>query len=97
MMHMPAKKKFPTETTSDLNEKPEDQGEGVYDETEDIYDDKQREEMLQDDEISVAENAFIEGSEMAMGDGAKKKIKKVLSSQHDDTPSTELTEREPPD
>jgi hypothetical protein len=33
-------------------------------ETEDIYDDKQREEMLDEDEITAAENAFMQGREM---------------------------------
>jgi len=33
-------------------------------ETEDIYDDIQREEMLKEDEISAAENAFMQGREM---------------------------------
>jgi hypothetical protein len=33
-------------------------------ETEDIYDDKQREEILDEDEITAAENAFMQGREM---------------------------------
>jgi len=33
-------------------------------ETEDIYDDKQREEMLDEDEITAVENAFMQGREM---------------------------------
>jgi DNA-directed RNA polymerase specialized sigma24 family protein len=33
-------------------------------ETEDDYDDKQREEMLDEDEITAAENAFMQGREM---------------------------------
>ena len=55
--------------------------------------------MLQDDEISVAENAFIKCSEMAMGGGVanKKNVKKIVKGQHDDTPSVELTQKEPPD
>jgi hypothetical protein len=96
---MPVRKRFPTETTSGLEETPEGSEESIYDETENIYDDKQREEMLQDDEISVAENAFIEGTEMAMGGGVakKKKVKKIVKGQHDDTPSVELTQKEPLD
>jgi hypothetical protein len=30
-------------------------------ETKDIYNDKQREEMLKEDEITAAENAFMQG------------------------------------
>jgi hypothetical protein len=33
-------------------------------ETGDIYDDKQREEMLEEDEITTAENAFMQGRKM---------------------------------
>ena len=31
--------------------------------TEDIYDDEQREEMLDEDEITASENAFMQGRE----------------------------------
>ncbi len=95
---MPAKKrKINAVTSSNLPETP-DLKESVYDETEDIYDKKQREEMLEDDEISAAENAFIEGSEIAAGDINKnKKIakeKKIRSTEHDDTPSVQMAEKE---
>ena len=33
-------------------------------ETDDIYDEKQREKMLDEDEITAAENAFMQGREM---------------------------------
>jgi hypothetical protein len=55
-------------------------------ETEDIYDDKQREEMLDEDEITAAENAFMQGREMTPD---KKK-----HPPHKDTVSVELAEDE---
>jgi hypothetical protein len=33
----------------------------------DIYNEKEREEMLEEDEITVAEDAFMEGREMKVG------------------------------
>jgi hypothetical protein len=53
-------------------------------ETEDIYDDKQREEMLDEDEITAAENAFMQGREM--------KPDKKKHPTHKDTVSVELAE-----
>ena len=61
------------------------QGEKVT-ETEDIYDEKQREEMLDEDEITAAENAFMQGREMTPD---KKK-----RPAHKDTVSVELAEDE---
>ena len=55
-------------------------------ETEDIYDDKQREEMLKEDEITASENAFMQGREMTPD---KKK-----HPAHKDTVSVELAEDE---
>ncbi len=55
-------------------------------ETEDIYDEKQREEMLKEDEISAAENAFMQGREMT-----PEKRKRL---PHKDTVSVELAEDE---
>jgi hypothetical protein len=57
-------------------------------ETEDIYDDEQREKMLDDDEITAAENAFMQGREMKL---EKRKGKKT---SHNDTVSVELAEDE---
>jgi hypothetical protein len=58
--------------------------------TEDIYDDEQREEMLDEDEITAAENAFMQGREM--------KSEKIKSNKktggHKDTISVELAEEE---
>jgi hypothetical protein len=53
-------------------------------ETEDIYDDEQREKMLDDDEITAAENAFMQGREMKP---ERRKSKKI---SHNDTVSVEL-------
>jgi hypothetical protein len=57
-------------------------------ETEDIYDDEQREKMLDEDEITAAENAFMQGREMKL---EKRKGKKT---SHKDTVSVELAEDE---
>ncbi len=56
-------------------------------ETEDIYNDLQREQMLEDDEITAAENAFMEGREM-------KKEGKAKKTGHDDSISVELSKQE---
>jgi hypothetical protein len=58
-------------------------------ETEDIYDDKQREEMLDEDEITAAENAFMQGREMQ-----PKKRKSDKQTNHKDTVSVELAKDE---
>lgn len=57
-------------------------------ETEDIYNDEQRENMLEEDEITAAENAFMQGREITP---EKKKTKKT---SHDDSVSVELAENE---
>jgi len=58
-------------------------------ETEDIYIDEQREEMLQDDEITAAEDGFMRGREMT-----SKTAKRLKKSSHEDTVSVELAEDE---
>ena len=58
-------------------------------ETEDIYNDEQREEMLQDDEITAAEDAFMQGREMT-----PKTLKHLKKSKHEDSVSVELAENE---
>jgi hypothetical protein len=55
-------------------------------ETEDIYDDEQREQMLDDDEITAAENAFMQGREL------KPEKRKSKKTTHNDTVSVELAE-----
>jgi hypothetical protein len=57
-------------------------------ETEDIYDDEQREKMLEEDEITAAESAFMEGREM------KIRKKRRPEPEHKDTASVELAEEE---
>lgn len=58
-------------------------------ETMDIYNDDQRNEMLKTDEITAAENAFMQGREMKPKD-----IKKVKKATHSDTVSVELAKEE---
>jgi hypothetical protein len=55
-------------------------------ETGDIYDDKQRGEMLKADGITAAENAFMQGREMAP--------EKMKRPTHKDTVSVQLAEDE---
>ena len=57
--------------------------------TEDIYIEKQREKMLEEDEITAAENAFMQGREMK-----PKNIKRTVKHPHSDTVSVELAEDE---
>lgn len=57
-------------------------------ETEDIYDAEQREKMLEEDEITAAENAFMQGREI------KPEKKKTKKTSHDDSVSVELAENE---
>jgi hypothetical protein len=57
-------------------------------ETEDIYDAEQREKMLEEDEITAAENAFMQGREITP---EKKKTKKT---SHDDSVSVKLAEND---
>ena len=55
-----------------------------------IYDPKQREEMLKDDEITAAESGFMAGRELT-----EKKKKTVLkSSYHHETKSVLQTQEE---
>jgi len=55
-------------------------------ETGDIYDDKQREEMLDEDDITATENAFMQGREMTQ--------EKMKRTTHKDTVSVESAEDE---
>ena len=58
--------------------------------TEDIYDDEQREKMLDEDEITASENAFMQGREQ---EPEKRKSQKQKTS-HDDSVSVELAKDE---
>ena len=61
-------------------------------ETMDIYDEKQLEEMLENDEITEAEYSFMLGREKI---GKKKKKKLGLErKEHEDTQSVELAKNE---
>ena len=76
------KRKPPRHFSTDVEKK-------EAEETEDIYDDEERERMLKEDEITAAENAFMQGREMD-----SKKIKRTKKYPHDDDVSGELAEEE---
>lgn len=57
-------------------------------ETEDIYNEEEREEMLEEDEITAAENAFMAGREMMI------KKKKERWREHKESTAVELAEEE---
>jgi hypothetical protein len=63
-------------------------------ETEDIYNSKEREEMLDDDEITAAEEGFMRGREQEPP--SKKETRKNAVS-HDDTISVELAKEDAED
>ena len=79
---MSKKRKPPRHFNSDAEEKDAE-------ETEDIYDDEERERMLNEDEITAAENAFMQGRELK-----PKKVKSNKKTSHNDTVSVELAEEE---
>jgi len=64
------------------------------DETEDIYNTKEREQMLDEDEISAAEEGFMRGREQEPP--SKKETRKKAVS-HDDTISVELAKEDAED
>jgi hypothetical protein len=66
-----------------------EQEEEELDETEDIYNEKQRDKMLEEDEITEAEEGFMEGVEKAEG-----KSKEMPRKKHTDTTSVQLAEEE---
>jgi hypothetical protein len=76
-----------------IQPKPEDfeEAEKAEEETEDIYDAKQRERMLEEDEISAAEEGFMEGREEPP---SKKETRK---KSHDDSISVELAKQDAED
>ena len=81
---MSKKKKMKHVDTDDVDKQEEEA------DTEDIYDDEQREEMLDEDEITASENAFMQGREQTT---EKKKNQKQKTS-HDDSVSVELAKDE---
>jgi hypothetical protein len=58
-------------------------------EGENIYSEKERDEMLEDDEISGAESGFMEGREVS-----ERRKKRLSGADHEDTPSVELAEED---
>jgi len=62
--------------------------------TEDIYNSKEREEMLDDDEITAAENGFMDGQEQAE---TSKKVTRKNAVSHDDSVSVELAKEDAED
>jgi hypothetical protein len=70
--------------------------EGLVDEpkTEDIYEGDQRDEMLEDDEITAAEDGFMRGRDLAMKEmeGEKKARRKPII--HADGTSVTLNEQQ---
>jgi len=82
MVFMVSKKRKIRHVDADEVEKQEEP------ETEDIYDEEQRERMLEEDEITAAENAFMQGRDIKP---EKRKTKKVT---HDDSVSVELAKED---
>jgi hypothetical protein len=68
----------------------EEEEEKTETETTDIYDDKQLEEMLENDEITEAEYSFMLGREKIK----KKKKLGLERKEHEDTKSVELAQNE---
>jgi hypothetical protein len=68
----------------------EEEEEKTETETTDIYDDKQLEEMLENDEITEAEYSFMQGREKIR----KKKKLGLERKEHEDTKSVELAQNE---
>jgi hypothetical protein len=81
---MSKKRKMKHVDTDDFNKHEEE----TY--TEDIYNDEQREEMLDEDEITVSENAFMQGREQT----AEQKKGQKQRTSHDDSVSVELAKDE---
>jgi len=63
------------------------------DESPDIYDKQEREEMLEDDEITAAESGFMAGREL-VGKKKKKSEPWLESKYHHDTKSTQQSQEE---
>ena len=63
-------------------------------ETDDVYDAEERETMLDDDEITAAEEGFMEGREQ---EPPSKKATRKNSVSHDDSTSVELAKEDSED
>jgi hypothetical protein len=66
----------------------------IVEETEDIYNSKEREEMLNDDEITAAEEGFMIGREE---EGPSKKETRKNAVNHDDQIAVELAKEDAED
>lgn len=66
----------------------------IEEETEDIYNSKEREEMLNDDEITAAEEAFMIGREE---EGPSKKETRKNAVSHEDQIAVELAKEDAED
>ncbi len=66
----------------------------IEEETEDIYNSQEREEMLEDDEITAAEEGFMDGREQA---DPSKKVTRKNAVSHDDSVSVELAKEDAED
>ncbi len=71
----------------------EAKSEGEEDETTDVYNSEQRERMLDEDEMTAAEEGFMKGRE---GPPSKKATRKNAIS-HDDSTSVELAKEDSED
>jgi len=63
-------------------------------ETDDVYDSEERETMLEDDEITAAEEGFMEGREQ---EPSNKKETRKNAVSHDDSISVELAKEDSED
>ena len=88
-MSKPKQKKAPPY----LYDGPAPSKEDKEEETDDIYDSKEREEMLDDDEITAAEEGFMRGRDEAP---SKKQTRKNAVSHTDET-SVELAKEDAED
>jgi hypothetical protein len=88
VMSKQKKKRYIQPRPEDFEEAEKAEGE---EETEDIYDAKQRERMLEEDEISAAEEGFMQGRDEPPN---KKETRK---KSHDDSISVELAKQDAED
>ncbi len=72
----------------------EDRPEETLDDTEDIYDTKQRESMVEEDDITTAENGFMEGFTQEPPD---KKATRKNAISHTDEMADELAKEDAED
>jgi hypothetical protein len=81
---MSKKRRMKHVDTDDVDKQEQETG------TEDIYNDEQREEMLDEDKITASENAFMQGREQT----PEKRKRQKQKTSHDDSVSVELAKDE---